>query len=60
MEEGAGESGGTVDCVGVVQVIAGHVPQSHLFNGGPAILHHHKQATVTAAQAWRVFQIKLK
>lgn len=41
MEEGAGESGGTVDRVGVVLVIAGQVPQSHLFTGGPAILHHH-------------------
>lgn len=51
MEEGVGESGGTVDCIGVILVIAGHVPQSHFFNGGPGILHHHEQETVTAGQA---------
>lgn len=51
MEEGAAESGGTVGCVGVVLVIAGQVPQSHLSNGGPAILHHHTQAPITAGQA---------
>lgn len=60
MEEGAEGSGGTVDCVGVILVIAGQVPQSHFFNGGPAILQHHKQATITAGQAWSLFRIKLK
>lgn len=61
MKEGrSGESGATIDCVRVILVLAGHVPYSHFFKGGPAILNNHKQSIIIIAeQAWSVYFSKL-